>query len=251
MNFFKSIPLFFIVSCTALSQNYLHLWTETGEKFHLQSNGKILNDSAQSYVNAGIFISDTCKLLIHFSNTKEQNIKILLLENGKKAHNKEFNYSLYLMRDYYVVRFNSIIEHNPDSTFLTIPPKQQIAIIFENEKNKNAKFDKLEENYPEPRKCPGPVPDTLLKRLIYQWRENHFEVNRLKDIKWFVSNNCLTVTQIIKIFNDFDYESSKLNLVYFSYKYLADKQNFLSLTPSMKFPSDRIEIQNFYNTQKK
>lgn len=242
---------FIILFCTASilkAQNKLIIISENGEPFWLYINQEKVNDSALVIAKSGKVVEDSCSVIIKFTDKKiaEVNSSVVLLQNGKKCENLEFTYAIETTKKGRELKFISIDSANK-STQASNHVKDFLLNFREEQNVKN----KLTENYPAPITCTKTISDSLLERQIKTLQNNHIELNRVKDAKWFISNNCLSISQLEKVFTAFDYDDSKVQLAKFGYDYFIDKENFLNILTSIKYKSEKEELKTFYTEKTK
>ncbi|MEO8761900.1 MAG: DUF4476 domain-containing protein [Bacteroidia bacterium] len=223
--------------------------SENGDQFYLYVNDHKINDSAQSIVKAVKVLNDTSTVKIVFIDKKlsDFNAKIYLLQYGSSCRNLEFTYAIEMVKGKNTLRFISTNVILAD----TLNKQKQASarvrdFLIYSQKEKDDK-NRLIENYPAPEKCLFIIGDSLLERELKILQNNHIELNRVKDAKWFISNNCLNVSQTEKIVAVFDYEGSKEKLAEFGYDYLIDKENLLNLLPILKYKTEKEELKKFYS----
>lgn len=230
------------------AQNNLVVLNPAGNKFILYVDDKKVNDSAQAQVKATAIFDDTCRIRMVFSNSAINTFsaKVFLTEAGKTVIKKEFTYSLEEENGKRRLRFVSVNFVQSD-TGKPQKPEVRINTIFTNLEKEKAEQDKLNEKYPSPSTCVDPVSDSLLERELSIFRENHIEMNRLKDAKWFVSHNCINTTQLCKLMDVFNRQDAKVKIAIFSYDYIEDHRNFLQTLEAVKYATEKEELKNFFN----
>lgn len=231
------------------AQNNLIVLTEKGALFTLFVNDKQVNDSAQSVVESDQLFDDTCAIRMVFA---DKNIStfggtVFLTEGGKTVSNCEFTYSLAETNGKRHLKFVSLIHLPVDSTKKRQSPEAKIKKEFEDVKKAEAEKNRLAENYPAPQNCPAVISDSALTLAIKKLRDNHIEINRLKDAKWFISNNCIDTKQLTQLMGAFDRQDSKLRIAEFAFPYLQDHRNFLEAKSALKYPDDQEELEKFYH----
>jgi predicted HAD superfamily Cof-like phosphohydrolase len=238
----------FVASCIT-AQNTLIVLTEKGSLFTLYVNDKQVNDSAQSVVEAGPLYDDSCGLKMIFAdkNLSTFGTTVFLTVGGKTVKNCEFTYSLAEINGKRHFKFVSVIHVGSDSVKKTSTPEARIKKAFDDVRKAELEKNRLAENYPPPANCPQTISDSLLSLSTKKLRDNHIEINRLKDAKWFISNNCISTKQMIKMMDAFDRQDKKLEIAEFSFPYLQDHRNFLEAKEALKFPSDQEQLEKFYH----
>ena len=245
--------IFLVISfCTTgvlNAQNNLIILNENGEQFHLYVNDHKINDSAQSIVKAVKIIKDTCNIKVVYTDKKlaDFNAKAYLLQYGNSCKNLEFTYTIETIKGKPTLKFISTNLISEDTTSKQKHASIRVSDFFTSHQKEKDDKNRLTENYPAPEKCLLTIGDSLLERQIKILQNNHIELNRAKDAKWFISNNCLNVSQAEKIFTLFDYEDSKLKLAEFGYDYFIDKENFMNILNSLKYKTEKEELKKFYS----
>jgi hypothetical protein len=246
------LVLLFYISGLLKAQNNLILLTESGENFWLYVNDQKINDSAQSIVKATKIWDDTCRLKIVYADKKlnDFSARAYFLQNGRSCKNLEFTYSVEKIKGKYTLKY---VSTNLITTDSVLTPKQVATRVKDfailQKKEQDAK-NKATEKYPPPSAlCAKAMSDSLLEASINSLKINHIETSRVKDAKWLISNNCLSVAQVEKILNAFDYDDSKLKLATFGYDYIIDKENFLNLANTFYHKSEKERLKEFYNTK--
>ncbi len=233
------------------AQNNLTIVSENGEPFWLYLNEHKLNDSAQVIVTATEVKIDTCTIRVTYTNSKISNItaKVYLLQRGRSCKNLSFMYTIVTEKGKPILKYISTSDIITDSTEVKKSPSEYINSVFISVKKQEDDKNRLEENYPSPTLCAKIINDSLLEKQIASLKDNHIELNRVKDAKWFISNTCLSVVQTQKILTAFDYEDSKLDLAEFAYNYLYDKDNFMRFLKSLKHKTDLSKLEKFYDNK--
>jgi hypothetical protein len=253
---YKNIPwrlLFAVLLIFAASrgaaQNTLIVLTEKGSLFTLFVNDKQINDSAQSLVEAEPLYDDSCPVKMVFAdkNLSTFGATVFLTESGKPVKNCEFTYSLAEINGKRHFKFVSLIHVAPDSAKKSSSPEIRLKRAFDDVKKAEIEKNRLAENYPAPANCPQTINDSLLQMNIKKLRDNHIELNRIKDGKWFISNNCINTKQLITLMGAFDRQDNKLLIAKFAFPYLQDHRNFLDAKEALKFPSDQEQLEKFYH----
>jgi hypothetical protein len=243
------LVLTFCLSGLLKAQNNLILLTESGEKFWLYVNEQKINDSAQSIVKATKIWDDTCRVKVVYAdkNLIDFSANAYFLQYGRSCKNLEFTYSVEKIKGKYTLTFVSTNFIAADST-----QKQLAARVKEfalsHKKEQDAK-NKLAENYPPPAPCTKTISDSLLQVEINILKDVHIERYRIKDAKWLISNNCLSIVQTEKVLATFDYDDAKLILAKFGYDYIVDKENFLKLVNSLLHKTEKEELKTFYTNK--
>lgn len=231
------------------AQNDLIVLTESGAFFTLFVDDSRINDSAQSIVLARSVYHDTCTLKLVFADAKLAPFsgKIYLREKGRHVKGREFTYSLAEEKGKRSLRFISVNNILSDTSRKSYPPEEKIRAIFEQLARQRAEYQRANEIYPEPANCTQAISDSLFARNLQLLRDNHIELMRVKDAKWFISNNCLTTKQMLSVLENFNHAETRLALAKFSYGYLYNNRDFLELLPAMKYAQDKEELQKFFN----
>lgn len=246
---FRTLLFSFFIFCSFAqqAQNSLVVLSSAGEEFYLFINGNKINEKPQSIVKKTNLHTDTCGLKILFENKKLPELieKAYLLKDGKSCKNTEFTYSVEKVKNKNSLVFVSSIVFDEDS-LNRLPVSSFIRNAYENSIRDSIEKEKYSEHYPAPRPCTYNVSDSLLEAHYKTFKDNHIEITRMKDAKWFISNKCLNTDQLKKILLTFDYEDSKLKLAEFSYDYLFDKQNFMRLADALNYPREKGYLKTFY-----
>ncbi|HTA63481.1 MAG TPA: DUF4476 domain-containing protein [Bacteroidia bacterium] len=246
------LVLSFCVSGLLKAQNNLILLTENGDPFWLYLNNQKINDSAQSIVKATKIWDDNCTVKVVYANKNlpDFNATAYFLQNGRSCKNLEFTYSVEKVKGKSVLTFVStnLLFTDSVSTNKQAARVKDFAITLKKETDTK---NMLAENYPAPTPCTKTINDSLLQQGINQLKTNHIERDRIKDGKWFISNNCLSVAQTEKTLAAFDYDESKLALAEFGYDYITDKENFMALEKTLRHKYEIEELKKFYNDKTK
>ena len=239
----------FCLSGLLKAQNNLILLAESGEKFWLYLNEQKINDSAQSIVKATKILDDTCRVKVVYAdkNLTDFSAKAYFLQHGRSCKNLEFTYSVEKIKGKNVLTFVStnIIAADSAHKQLSARVKDFASSLKKEQDAKN----KLAEIYPPPAPCAKTISDSLLQTEIKKLKDVHIERYRIKDAKWLISNNCLSVVQTEKILATFDYDDAKLTLAEFGYDYITDKENFLSLINSLIHKTEKEQLKAFYTNK--
>ena len=231
------------------AQNNLIIMDEDGRKFFLFIDDKQINDSAQSEVKATKIYDDTCIIRAVYQNKNIATFigKAYLEENGRSANMRDFTYSISTEKHGTRLEFISMNYSLSDTTLKSQIPEKRINSIFIERANQKEENDKLNEIYPKPGPCIKAVSDSLLESKMKILRDNHTELNRIKDAKWFVSHNCINTAQLKKLIKAFDYRLSQVKIAEFAYDYIEDHRNFLEIVDEMEFVTEKEEIKTFFN----
>jgi len=246
------VRIFLVISFCVIgllnAQNNLIVLNENGEPFYLYVNDYKINDSLQSIVKAVKIVKDTCYIKVVYTDKKivDFNAKVYLLQYGNSCKNLEFTYTIETIKGKPTLKFISTNLITEDTTSKQKHASIRVSDFFTSHQKEKEDKNRLTENYPSPTLCKKAVGDSLLERQIKIFENNHIELNRVKDAKWFISNNCLSISQIEKIFALFDYEDSKIQLAEFGYDYFIDKENFLNFLNSLKYKTEKEELKKFY-----
>ncbi len=246
---FIRIIIIYLGLCGLLkAQNNLIIVDGNGGQFWLFIDGHKINDSPQSIVKATHLLKDTIPLKITFFDKKINDITagIYFLQKGKSCHNLEFTYAIEPLKDKNELKFISTNLLLTDTILQQKHASEKVRNFLALQQKEKENKNRLTEKYPAPEKCLFIIGDSLLERQIKYLQNNHIELNRVKDAKWFISNNCLNVSQTEKILSVFDYEDSKEKLAEFGYDYLIDKENLLNLLTSLKYKTEKEELKKFY-----
>ncbi len=243
------IVLIFCLTGILKAQNNLTIVGENGEPFWLYLNEHKVNDSAQAIVTAKEVSRDTCNVRVTYQNPKVSTVsaKVYLLQRGKTCKNLVFTYAIGIVKGKTTLKYISTDYLATDISISKEKPSEHIKEVFASVKKQEDTKNRLAENYPAPVSCNKTISDSLLERQVTLLKENHIELNRIKDAKWFISNNCISVTQTQKVLTAFEYEDSKLQLAEFAYNYLYDKDTFMQFLTSLKYKTQKEELETFYN----
>jgi hypothetical protein len=238
----------FCVTGLLNAQNNLIILNEKGAQFYLYLNEQKINDSAQSIVKASKIWDDTCTIKVVYLDKQKTDFssKTYFLQNGKSCKNLEFTYAIETVKGKPILKFISTNVISEDTTTKQKQASVRVSDFFTSHQKEKDDKNRLIGNYPPPTPCTKAVGDSLLEGQIKIFKNNHIELNRIKDAKWFISNTCLNVSQIEKIFTVFDYEDSKLQLAKFGYDYFIDKENLLNILNLLKYKTEKEELKKFY-----
>ncbi|MGZ3861811.1 MAG: DUF4476 domain-containing protein [Bacteroidia bacterium] len=237
------------LSFLSTAQNNLIVLDENGEKFFLFIEGKQVNDSAQTEVKAIKIYEDTfsIKAVFHDKNIPAFTGKVFMLVNGKAATKKEFTYSIARQKDKNKINFISVNDILSDTTLKPQNVETKIMSIFTAEELKKTESDRANGIYPPPEPCKKAIGDSLLQVNLKAMRDNHIEMNRIKDAKWFMSHQCINASQLLELLQIFDYVNSKVDLAKFAFDYMEDHRNFLVIVESIDSPIHKEELKKFYD----
>jgi len=233
----------------ATAQNNLILLTERGSKFQLFVNDNLVNDSAQSVVKAQKIYEDTCSVKMIFADKQVPAFSstVFLTVSGMPVSKREFTYSQVEEKGKKKLKFISVNYIHSDSTVKPQTPEKKIEKIFTDKEKREAEIDRLNEKYPPPANCPVAISDSVLKANLKILKDEHIELNRMKDGKWFVSHHCLTVKQLIDLMGIFDRQDSKVRIAQFAFDYMIDHGNFLGVLEGVKYATEKEELKKFYD----
>ena len=242
----------FLGAMSFQAQNNLIIVNESGEPFWLEVDTIRVNDLAQDIVQLKHIGSDTCLLKICFPGKKSADFtdKVFLLDNGKSCKNKIFSYSMEARNGKYKLRYVASYDLLIDSIGQIKRVSEQVKKFYTTYLLEQNTIQRSQENYPNPGTCETPTNDTLINAQVRLLQLNHIELNRIKDAKWFISNNCMQVSQALKILQTFDYDDSKLKIAQFAYPYIQDKDNFMNFIAGFKYKTEKEKLKAFYAQQK-
>lgn len=237
------------LSFLSTAQNNLIVLDENGQKFFLFIEGKQVNDSAQTEVKAPRIYEDTFSIKAVFQDKKIPDFtgKIYMLVSGKPTAKKEFTYSIARQKDKNKINFISVNDILSDTSTKPQSVETKIMSIFTSEELKKAENDRANERYPAPEPCKKTINDSLLQVNLKRMRDNHIEINRIKDAKWLMSHQCINAQQLVKLLKAFDYVNSKVELAEFAFDYMEDHRNFLTVVESIDSPIHKAELKKFYD----
>ena len=246
------LVLSFCLTGILKAQNDLTIVSENGEPFWLYLNGQKVNDSAQAIVTAAEVKRDTCGIRVTYLNPNVSTFgaKVYLLQRGKSCKNLSFRYAIGTIKGKTALKYISTDYIMTGTADANKKPSEYINGVFTSVKQQEDAKNRLAEKYPAPVVCSETINDSLLQKHINILKKNHIERARSKDAKWFISHNCLSVSQIKKLIAIFDYEEFKYSLLEFLYDYLYDKDNFLQLADMLNYGFDKEKIKKFYDNKK-
>jgi hypothetical protein len=97
--------------------------------------------------------------------------------------------------------------------------------------------------------CPGPLSSTPFDAILFNIGQKRFESDKLDDAKKRIKHTCLTVAQVRKIMDYFEFEDNKLDFAKFAYTYTFDVGNFDSLANDFIFSTSKSEFKSFLQTK--
>jgi hypothetical protein len=246
----KSLFICLVISSFfSTAQNNLIVFDENGENFFLFVDDKQINDSAQTEINAAGIYEDTChiKAVFQNKNVPEFSGKVFLTENGKNTSNRDFTYSISRQKSKTKLHFVSINNSLSDTSTKAQSPEARIKSIFAAEAQKKDEQDELNEIYPKPKPCIKAISDSLFQRKLKVLRDNHIEMVRIKNAKWFVSHFCINAKQLEQLILVFDYRHSRVKIAEFAFDYMEDHRNFLDVIDAVGYDVEKAELKKFYN----
>jgi hypothetical protein len=238
-----------ISSFFSTAQNNLIVFDENGENFFLFVDNKQINDSAQTEVEVSKIYDDTCRIkaIFHNKTIPEFSGKVFLLENGKNVNNRDFTYSISRQKGKTKLHFVSVNNSLSDTTVKVQSPETRIKSIFSAEAQKKDEQNELKEIYPEPKPCIKAISDTLFQEKLKALSDNHIEMVRIKDAKWFISHFCINAKQLEQLILVFDYRHSRVKIAEFAFDYMEDHRNFLDVIDAVGYDVEKEELKKFYN----
>ena len=241
----------YLILCSFLStaQNNLLVLDENGKKFFLFVDDKQINDSAQAEVKAAKIYDDTCRIKAIFSDKTipEFSGKVYLTENGKNVSKRDFTYRVSRQKNKPRMDFVSVNYALSDTNAKSLSPETKIKAIFLAEEKKKESYNRQNEIYPEAQPCKKAISDSLFQKNILTLKDNHIELNRIKDTKWFISNNCINTLQLKQLILFFDYRNSKVTIAEFAFDYMEDHRNFLEVVNGFEASAEKEELKKFYD----
>jgi hypothetical protein len=238
-----------LYSFLSTAQNNLIVLDENGREFFLFVDDKQINDSAQAEVKVRKIYEDTCRIKAVFTDKaiSEFSGKVYLMESARNVKNREFTYRLSGLKGKVKLNFVSANDIFSDTTAKPQSISSKINSIFITEAQKKEDYAKLNGIYPTPEPCKKAITDSMIQKKILLLRENHIELNRIKDAKWFISHNCINAAQLKRLFSAFDYRHSKVEIGEFAFDYMEDHRNFLDVVEGIEASLERNELKKFYD----
>jgi|DewCreStandDraft_4_1066084.scaffolds.fasta_scaffold102286_2 hypothetical protein len=99
--------------------------------------------------------------------------------------------------------------------------------------------------YYGPYGCNNPMSNQSFADAKKSISSKSFESSKITVAKQVISNNCLTVAQVKEIVRLFDFESSRLEIAKFAYRYTYDKGNYYQLNDAFDFESSIDELNSY------
>jgi len=238
----------FCITGLLKAQNNLIILSENGEPFYLYVNEHKINDSAQSIVKASKISKDTCHVKVAYADKKltDFNATAYLFQYGNSCKNLEFTYTVQTVKGKTNLKFISTNLISEDTSGKQKHAAARVSDFLTLQQKEKDDKNRLLENYPPPAPCLKAIGDSLLEKQLKYLQDNHIELNRVKDAKWFISNHCMSVDQLIRVLGFFDYEDSKVKLAEFGYDYVTDKEAFLNTLNACKYKTEKEELKKFY-----
>lgn len=240
---------FLCFSVLSNAQNNLVIVDENGQKFILLVDGKQVNDSAQAEVKVANIYDDTCRITVLFTdkNIPEFNAKIYLELGSRSVSRHEFMYGIHREKGKTRLRYISTYNALSDTTAKVQSAEARINSVFVEEERKKEEQNRLNEIYPPPVACKKAMADSVLEKKLQVLRDNHVEINRIKDGKWFISNNCINAAQLKKLMGVYNYRNSKVQIAEFAFDYIEDHRNFLVVVDAVEFDTEKEILKKFYH----
>jgi hypothetical protein len=105
-------------------------------------------------------------------------------------------------------------------------------------------------DYKGPRGCPRPMSRQSFDQAVQSVSDKTFESSKLTIAKQVIAANCLLCRQVKDLMKLFTFESSRLELAKYAYKYTWDINNYYLLNDAFEFESSIDELNTFINGRK-
>jgi hypothetical protein len=111
--------------------------------------------------------------------------------------------------------------------------------------------DRTEYNdYKGPRGCQRPMSRQSFDQAVQSISDKTFESSKLTIAKQIIAANCLLCRQVKDLMKLFTFESSRLELAKYAYKYTWDINNYYMLNDAFEFESSIDDLNKFINGRK-
>lgn len=91
--------------------------------------------------------------------------------------------------------------------------------------------------------CTSPMPAESFARAVSSIENQAFEEDMIRVFKQMLSNNCITVNQLIKVMGTFSFEEDMLKVAKIGYPKVTDKENFFMVNDLFSY-SESIQNLN-------
>ena len=93
--------------------------------------------------------------------------------------------------------------------------------------------------------CTPPVSDEKLNRMITSISNQSFEDGKVRVAKQIVRSNCITVEQLMKLLEEFNFDEGKLEVSKFSFDHTYDIDNYFMVYDVFSFSSSGEELEEY------
>lgn len=249
----KKIILFlFIVSGTIVKAQTcgLMLFTETGEKFFLYTNGTLRNQIATNEVKIVGLPSDIVKVKIQFENKEIPTIeKTMFLRMGVIEHHR-----IYERNGLWKTIFDN--DEQIPTAYINV---QQVVVINNTVVNTGTIISSPAPNntynqqgtyqssttYNSGSSCIDPISDKSFYDFMLHFNTLKFDSDRLKESKDAVSRECFTSTQIKMVLEKFSFETSRLEFAKYAYDYCYDKGAYSTVKQAFTYSTSGDELDEY------
>jgi len=253
---------FIITGIFVMGQNKVLFSTSNGERFYLFLDGVRINNRALSQVSI-----DKVKPGVH-------NV-VINFEKSRKKFKKNIEVPSYEMWYDFVVESNDVWLYgaysiafrndHPDFFDSGLHPGSENEVPDDNKDiNINISVNQTQVNnqatvqnnqggntnvVPPPpieyTNCPVPVSPAELNAFLLTLKDKPFEDTKKTIVKQFIKNNCVSSSQLSLILNEFDYESTKLEIAKYAYLYVYDPEKYYLINNVFEFSSSVDELNKY------
>jgi hypothetical protein len=93
--------------------------------------------------------------------------------------------------------------------------------------------------------CVPPVSDGKLNRMIASISNQSFEDGKVRVAKQIVRSNFITVEQLLKLLEEFNFDEGKLEVSKFSFDHTYDLDNYFMIYDVFSFSSTGEELEQY------
>lgn len=192
-----------------------------GNKYRANNNVIMINDLEEGYHTIKIFLL--------------KNKKGGVFGNPNKGYQQVYSSRVYVKSGY----FTDIVVNRFGKAFID---EQPVTYGY---------YDEEDDDWYDIRNTGGENYDNQamntqsfeqFKRAI---KNEHFDDTRLSIAKQVISSNYFTSAQVKEIVQQFSFESSKLDIAKYAYKYTLDKGSYFIVNEVFSFSSSKEELQKY------
>jgi len=207
------------------------------------------NDNIRVMVDGNKYRANNNVLTIDDLDAGFHSIKVFRVSHSRRSYNDNsfnryelvYNGRIYVKPQYFV----DIVINRFGKAFVDeqmISPGQ-----FDNEEDDWADSDNVNDNDQFNNRSMNAASFERFKQSLHN---ESFDNTRLTIAKQVISTNTFTSTQVKEIVEQFSYESSRIEIAKFSYKYTVDKGSYFLVADAFTYSSSKQELMEYIQANK-